>query len=121
MCYARPCNVALLCLRTMHGEHYAMQEEGLEQFAQGFLSRGFLFLFFFTFGNLSDGPKSDCGPKSKTCNSKAQHLNVIEDCEIVRPELEALFMGGTASWLLTTGVAEMLSCVMGSLIKSLGD
>lgn len=39
-CHAWPCNGPYHAQRTMHGEHYVVQEEGLEQCAQGL--KGFL-------------------------------------------------------------------------------
>ena len=54
--------MALLCSRKMHEKHYAVQEEGLEHIAQGFLLRGFLLFFVLRLGIFNGGSKSDVGP-----------------------------------------------------------
>ena len=76
LCYAWPCNVALLCFRKMHGNIMLCKRRVLSILLKGFCC---VFFFVFCLGIFSGGSKSDVGPNNSTCSSNARSQKVAVD------------------------------------------
>ena len=74
LCYAWPCNVALLCFRKMHENIMLCKRRVLS-----ILLKGFCCEFVFHLRIFHGGSKSDVGPNNSTCSSNARSRKVAVD------------------------------------------